>query len=566
MSILSDAVYRVLSGNDNPSAEQVVAGYENAKGHVISQFVIYPVASGCYLAFGVVSFFGGLYTYLKDEWKTASDGSYDYLSIRKPKIGHIYMLGLLCCILSMEGLYTPVVFAYFSIFVLEQQSYSADGLTMPNTRRGSIAAKGGPNVIFIQHESLAGFTMNTEKGKAAMPYFQSLMHHDPDMYVFEHTRSVSGNTIDAMPALLIGCLPFTAKGIDFVQSLGRSIGYEFYRYGYHTASFCSRNIDKAIMSGQWKILYDLFVGGMDMVVDPMNRSIPLDNLDGTDDRRMLQYFSEWLTELGPLAQGPPFYAQFYAFNTHYPYMKDSTYQETDRYYSSLRTVDEFLQGLFDILSKTGQLNNTIIIGSGDHGEHVVGRKYVRLGAYSPQILSTASYIYYPSHLMHNKSIAGRLRQNTKQLTTTLDLYPTIRSILHDDTPRNGIVNWTEVHRGCMTGVDLAAVDIPDNRVVAASNSISSAGIYGHLWALMTKDSALYHRKHSRAHKPLQQGKNSSYVMSFRGCEGRNCLVDLDESGKDQFRHVLETFKNDSRIRDEVKKSDSVEFVELLVNS
>lgn len=578
LTILTDAVYRLLSGNDNPSVSQVIAGYENAKGHVVAQFVTDPVATGCYFMLGIGSFIGGLYIYLKDEWEQSSLVSVGlYQGAQKPKFRHIIILGLLCSILIQEGLYLPVVFAYFSIFILAQESYSPDGLAnLSNTRRDSIGVgvKGGPNVIYIQHESLAGLMMNTQQGKAAMPFFQDRMHNDTDMYVFEHTRSVSGNTIDAMPALLIGCLPFTAKAIEYVQSLGRSIAHEFYRHGYHTGSFCSRTINQQVLTGPWKILYDLFTGGMKLVADPKSHSLPLTNIEATDDRNMLLCFSDWLLDLGNSTEknelATPFYAQFYTFNTHYPYLMDKNDQGKGRYYSALRTEDKFLESMFNMLSNAGLLDNTIIIGSGDHGEHVIGKMYVRLQAYSPQVLTTASYIYYPSHLMRDNTIANRLRHNTQQLTSTLDLYPTIRSILHGGAPRNDTDNWinaTNAQEGCMVGVDLAAVDIKDDRVVVASNSISSAGSPTHLWALMTKESALYHRMQNRPLKQLGQEKIGSYVMSFNDCvEGTNCLVGLNESSKNQFRHVIESFKNDSRIQDGVKDSGFVQFFESLVNS
>jgi len=197
-------------------------------------------------------------------------------------------------------------------------------------------------------------------------------------------------------------------------------------------------------------------------------------------------------------------------------------------------------------------------GAGFIGEHVIGKMYVRLAAFSPQVLSTASYIYYPSRLVQDTTTLERLRRNTQKLTTTLDLFPTIQSILHGGTPPKED-NLTE---GCMTGIDLAAVEIRDDRVVVASNSVSTKKKY-HLWALMAKESALYHRLQKGS--LVGQGPNNTYVMSFKECEERSCFSELDEPGKDQFRTAIATFKNDTSIRDEVKESDLVNFFERLVN-
>jgi hypothetical protein len=169
------------------------------------------------------------------------------------------------------------------------------------------------NLVFLQHESLSGsISLESPKGRAAMPWCQDKKERDPDFYVFEHARAVSGNTIDAMPAIMTGCLPYDNEGVAWAHAEGRHIGYDFQREGYPTASFSSRSIDTTIKSGQWKMLYDVLAGGMDKVVDPKSMGWKNDNAEGTDDRRMIPEFEEWLGTI----EGPstPFYAQFYNFN------------------------------------------------------------------------------------------------------------------------------------------------------------------------------------------------------------------------------------------------------------
>ena len=158
------------------------------------------------------------------------------------------------------------------------------------------------------------------------PFFQHMMHNDEDMFVFKNTRSVSGNTLDAFPSLMTGCLPFNDSGHELLNEMGRSIGYNFLNAGYSTASFSSY-YDNVIESGKYKVMYDELVGGMDYVVDPMRKRWPLPNGDGSDDndRILLPVFEEWLRdEVGNSNVGrnstesestkAPFYAQLYAFN------------------------------------------------------------------------------------------------------------------------------------------------------------------------------------------------------------------------------------------------------------
>lgn len=149
-----------------------------------------------------------------------------------------------------------------------------------------------------------------------------MMHNDDNMFVFKNTRTVSGNTLDAFPALMTGCLPYNDTGQNLLKELGNSVGYSFYNAGYSTASFSSSIIDNGIASGKYKYMYDELVGGMDYVIDPLRKGWHLDNGEGSDDRKMLPEFEAWLheevnvkeangTERGVKA---PFYAQFYAFN------------------------------------------------------------------------------------------------------------------------------------------------------------------------------------------------------------------------------------------------------------
>ena len=134
------------------------------------------------------------------------------------------------------------------------------------------------------------------------------------------------------------------------------------------------------------------------------------------------------------------------------------------------TLDEFIKGIFDILERTGRLDNTIIVGLGDHGEDPFKKAYVRLGALNSNLLHAGSYIYYPSSIMPDRSVGEVLRHNTQKMTYTQDMYPTIQSILNG-SGRNNVDHLYKdyFHDGCITGVDLTTVEIPDDRVVISWN-------------------------------------------------------------------------------------------------
>ena len=163
-----------------------------------------------------------------------------------------------------------------------------------------------------------------------------------------------------------------------------------------------------------------------------------------------------------------------------PYLKDPKNEaQPHRYYDSMLTLDEFIKGIFDILERTGRLDNTIIVGLGDHGEDPFKKAYVRLGALNSNLLHAGSYIYYPSSIMPDQSVGEVLRHNTQKMTYTQDMYPTIQSILNG-SGRNNVDHLYKdyFHDGCITGVDLTTVEIPDDRVVISWNvSILGAAFY-----------------------------------------------------------------------------------------
>jgi len=438
-----------------------------------------------------------------------------------------------------------------------------DTIEAKSKSRGSkpIPKPGLPNVIFLMHEGLSGSIMlTTREGKSATPFFQDKMQNDPNMYVFEHASSVSGNTIDSLPALMTGCLPYTEDAMAWAHAPGRAIGYEFaHGLGYATASFSSRRLDRTITAqgGQWHVTHDPLAGAMDAVFEPGEMNGKGCDATRCDDRKMVWQLEGWLanlenstrtkrsgrrqrggkTQSSKAARAQPFYAQLYSFNNHYPWLGDphnrgppapDAQYGGQRYYDSLVTTDEFLKSLFDMLSKTGRLDNTIIIGSGDTGEDPFRSKYVRLSALTPHILQPASYIYYPQHLMPDQSIGARLRRNTKQMVSILDLFPTIYSIAHNGGGNDAAAHLLpeHFHAGCVTGVDLTSIDIPNDRVTISWNAVSASMMKkppGNLWALNAKDPvtgkafSLYHRLFFSRFAAAKQGKNNFYQLVYGPC-------------------------------------------------
>lgn len=230
--------------------------------------------------------------------------------------------------------------------------------------------------------------------------------------------------------------------------------------------------------------------------------------------------------------------------------------------------------VFEILDKTGHLNDTIIIGSGDHGEDPFKDSYVRVASLNSNVLHTLSYIYYPKHLMSDPLVAERLRRNTQKITHITDIYPTIQGIING-AGKYDILQHTP--DGCITGVDLTSVDLTYDRVTMTINLASRQSVLrtrnnvpwqAKLWALSTTDTkghelSLYYRKHKYPHPRLEQGEDNYYILKYGECtrnisQSNLCMEDLNDEYKEIFKSSIQWLKETPHYHAGVKNSELVE--------
>jgi hypothetical protein len=614
-SITGDAAFRDASGDSDIDANTLRVGMQNAKSHVVASFIGDPLGTVCMIVSSFLCLGGSVcifawnrtnerarpiswaYDMLEAEASIETGAGFDFeteqrrcgsftLSPRS-KIVYIWVLiaALLLAILLMNSAswYTPVIFAFLSVYV------DVEGVAASHNDFHSLLGKPSasfnvdlsraPNIIFIQHESLsAGLMFNTEEGRSAMPYFQKMMHTSPNFYVFEHNRGMSGNTKDALPTLMTGCAPTSKESEEWVHTVGRSLAYDFSSAGYATASFSSRLIDGDLDGGDWSMLKDVIAGGVEHLVDPVSYGMPADLTWSVDERKMVPQFFDWLATID---EKRPFYAQFYNFNQHYPYQADpdkiKPKHDGSRYFDSLMLTDDFLRSIMEPLHEMGILENTIVVGSGDHGEDP-NYYFARLNGLTSFITHPAAYMYYRQSIMPDPSIADRLRRNTQKMISTLDLYPTIKSIA-----QGGAYDFLRsMHSECLTGVDLTAVDIPDDRVTISWNFVSSERDRTvpkpQFWAIHTMvdstefagsgDVTLYHRRAKHEDKQLGQGKDNAYILVYGDCvaswtsamrQTPICASKVDDNHRAIFRQAIQWIKHSPMHMKSVGDSELVRF-------
>lgn len=168
-SIVGDATYRTMSGNDTPDGETLRHGSENAKQHMLSQFQADFQGSIFRLSFGCLCLGVSIYVYT---WPLRKGFSSSSLTKQTRRILSSWLI-FVACILINEGWYQPVLHAYFSLFIEANNNGMAnEGITNklePMMRSFSGGGGKRPNLIYIQHESLSGSLMlNTEEGRKAM--------------------------------------------------------------------------------------------------------------------------------------------------------------------------------------------------------------------------------------------------------------------------------------------------------------------------------------------------------------------------------------------------------------
>lgn len=482
---------------------------------------------------------------------------------------HVYLTVLTAVMLYAAGAWMPVIHAYSSLVGSCILVPEGEELALPlkiSDRENTIQYQGAelhhPNVILIVHESLSGpLVLDTQSGKEATPFFHKMMDENDDFYVFKFTTSASGDTVDAFTSIVSGCLPFTDTGRKF--ALGQTIGTEFKRNGYRTASFSATCV-KCLKGTKWFMLHNIMSANFDHVVSPDETSSPKVNGDGQDDRLLVPHFKKWIEQLPSNAS---FFAQFYLFNTHYPFLRDKNSSATERIFGSFETADETIKRIFHVLNETDQLNNTIIIGTGDHGELAEKHgSYRRTRYLNGHILRVLSYIHMPRKFFMSEEQRETLIHNTDQVTSILDLFPTMRHWISRKTPSKKFgtrrdndeaisssqaatgYNMNAItmdHHHCLGGVDLVGVRIPTNRVVIGCNSLSMRKERW-LGAISTKTEALYHR-HG------WEKKNGLSVIQYKTNYQKDPMQtfqnDLGEEDRVKWGKIMDELHNNADTKD-----------------
>ena len=229
----------------------------------------------------------------------------------------------------------------------------------------------GRNLIVVQLESLQNFVINNEmNGEVVTPFLNSLTK-DKDTYYFNdfYHQTGLGKTSDSefivensLFGLGRGAVFFTHGGNTY-NTMSEKLGEN----GYFTNVMHSNN------SSFWNRneIYETF--NIDKFYDVASYEVTDENSVnwGLKDIPFMEQSVDLMTEMEQ-----PFYSKMITLTNHYPFTLDeedmmipeynSNSGTLNRYFQTVRYLDESIKVLFDQLKESGLYDNSIIVMYGDH--------------------------------------------------------------------------------------------------------------------------------------------------------------------------------------------------------
>jgi lipoteichoic acid synthase len=326
----------------------------------------------------------------------------------------------------------------------------------------------GKNVIVISMESTQSFVINnTVNGKVITPFLNELIE---DSYYFSnfYHQTGQGKTSDAEFLLENSLYPLPSGAVFFTHAQNqyyatpeilKNNGYDSAVFHANNKSFWNR--DMMYQSLGYKRFYSA-----------KDYNITSENSVGwglKDDH----FFNQSIPYLKSLSQ--PFYVKFLTLTNHFPFtleQKDEIIPEwtsedgtVNRYFTTVRYMDEALKGFFERLKAEGLYENSIFILYGDHygisqNHNEAMAKYLGKEEITP--LDTAELQKVPL-IIHIPGQEGKVMET---VSGQIDVRPTLLHLL-------GIKTKDTIH----FGTDLFAKDRPELAIFRDGSFVTKDFVY-----------------------------------------------------------------------------------------
>lgn len=289
------------------------------------------------------------------------------------------------------------------------------------------------NVVFVVLESVgAGYVSSYGGPEDVTPVLTSLR---PDAIQFENIYAHAPASNKSLVSLLGSVYPWISY---------RSITQEhpalpmptlssvLHENGYRTAFFSTgdwrfQQSDKFLAERQFDLVQDL-------------NSLPCEGpqfadedepyAGGADDGCLVDALASWVAEDGGER---PFFAMLWTVETHYPYFLAETEIDfgvsdpaLNRYLNGLHHSDAEIGRLIDLLAKSGELEETLIVVTGDHGE-----AFGQHGQFGHALGIFEENVHVPLYLVHAGLFSG---ETAVPVGGHVDIAPTILHVLDIEAP------------------------------------------------------------------------------------------------------------------------------------
>jgi len=205
------------------------------------------------------------------------------------------------------------------------------------------------------------------------------------------------------------------------------------------------------------------------------------------------------------------------------------FTDVSKYYSSIRTSDEALEGIFSALNESGLLNNTILVGAGDHGE--VPGVLERMSDVNAPLLSIPLWMYIPRKFLpdrayrkeKNGGVSGTyLRDNVDRGVSILDVVPTLRDLFGYDE-----LYSSKEEKECVVGQSLLSQPVLDDRVMISWQGLP---LQGHQIGIFStaSDALIYYKKDPETTKHIDYRFNPGDIFFNRS---ESLLADHPEKAR-----------------------------------
>jgi arylsulfatase A-like enzyme len=280
-----------------------------------------------------------------------------------------------------------------------------------------------PNVLVLLQESLSrkrmslyGYDQPTTPELAAWVRARAA-----STVLFTNATANTSNTSIALVTMLTGLSPDASSEQlhtqPFAWQLARAAGYHTFLRS--AQSFRYASFDEYFLSTPAD---DTWTAERDVV--------PMVNGGGMDDEHFVPRVHEALERAR--VRGEPFFGVAQFNSTHFPYLVKADRKNPfgadrlGRYQNAMRLLDSALVGLLEHLEASGQLDDTLIVLTSDHGDSFDEHEPHRTQSYHEEVTAIPLLVYVPRALAAARpELLAALRENQDRRVQNLDVLPTL---------------------------------------------------------------------------------------------------------------------------------------------